>query len=774
MARLAPAKRPRESCAIGTQIECLTNYFSFKIMGDAEITKFAVSFDPEVPENDDVLRAKLIRKAASGLKDHIGRYVYANTAIYAIRKRAETHPLTASIIFDNVTYSVSLMHVGAVRQDSLELRHFYNKFFNSVQGKLSLVMIGRKFFDLESPVELDERYGITLYPGFSTSVMPLEAGFMVNIDIAHRCLHTRTVYDEMKDLASRSRGNFQQDVDKMLVDKVVVTFYNKKIYRIVAVDLNITPMSTFKKKDSEMTYFDYYSTQYNIQIKDRQQPLLKCKNKRWECYLIPEVCMLTGLTDEQKSDVNLRREMIRLTQKSPKDRLRKCSQLITAINSSENASKIMREWGVEVSAVPTQLPAKVLPSGSIALKRYQFALTEGANMDREIQKEVYAQVPLQKWGVLYQEEEQQLINVFMGVLEQVFGTFGIQSSKPVMFALRGANRWEPWRDCISKADPTVSILICVLPGFKGKSPIYDDLKRYVFSQIPVPTQCVLTGTLKRDKGLRSVVNKLVTQIIAKTGGCPWAFTQLPFSDKPSMVIGIDSFDKKGVDRVTGFCATIDREMCRYVSFPQIGSGTASVNPYDEVVRDSFASFARFNGVPPDQVIVFRDGVSEGQKQVLLEQDVVQILASLRAFATAKNTQPAKLMVIVVTKRISARFYQTMRDNMTNPPPGTVVDTTVISKDLNEFYLVPTKSNQGVITPTHFQVIYDDTGANPDDVKLLAYRMCYLYYNWTGSIRVPAPCQYAHKIAFAYGEKAQGAIPPSAHQYWKNTRSLYYL
>jgi len=27
----------------------------------------------------------------------------------------------------------------------------------------------------------------------------------------------------------------------------------------------------------------------------------------------------------------------------------------------------------------------------------------------------------------------------------------------------------------------------------------------------------------------------------------------------------------------------------------------------------------------------------------------------------------------------------------------------------------------------------------------------LYYNWQGTIRVPAPCQYAHKLAFLVGQ-----------------------
>ena len=27
----------------------------------------------------------------------------------------------------------------------------------------------------------------------------------------------------------------------------------------------------------------------------------------------------------------------------------------------------------------------------------------------------------------------------------------------------------------------------------------------------------------------------------------------------------------------------------------------------------------------------------------------------------------------------------------------------------------------------------------------------MYYNWQGIIRVPAPCQYAHKLAFLMGQ-----------------------
>ena len=34
---------------------------------------------------------------------------------------------------------------------------------------------------------------------------------------------------------------------------------------------------------------------------------------------------------------------------------------------------------------------------------------------------------------------------------------------------------------------------------------------------------------------------------------------------------------------------------------------------------------------------------------------------------------------------------------------------------------------------------------------LSFYLCSMYYNWSGAIRVPSVCQYAHKIAFLAGD-----------------------
>jgi len=88
----------------------------------------------------------------------------------------------------------------------------------------------------------------------------------------------------------------------------------------------------------------------------------------------------------------------------------------------------------------------------------------------------------------------------------------------------------------------------------------------------------------------------------------------------------------------------------------------------------------------------------------------------------------------------------------NPEPGTVVDREITTG--RDFYLISQKTLQGTASPTHYFILayYSKTEAGYIDaipnetvikkIELLTYRLSYLYYNWTGSIKVPSPIQYA--------------------------------
>lgn len=67
----------------------------------------------------------------------------------------------------------------------------------------------------------------------------------------------------------------------------------------------------------------------------------------------------------------------------------------------------------------------------------------------------------------------------------------------------------------------------------------------------------------------------------------------------------------------------------------------------------------------------------------------------------------------------------------------------------DFFLVSQSVRQGTVTPTHYNIIYDNTGLKPDHMQRLTYKLCHLYYNWPVSWKLLALKlqQYVHVTCF---------------------------
>ncbi|OMJ75543.1 hypothetical protein SteCoe_25277 [Stentor coeruleus] len=773
MENLVQVKRPGY-CSAGQPIQLLANYFSFTPKNaSTTLQRYAVAFTPEISFSLSKQRERVLFKAKNKIIENVGRFVFANTILFSSQTSEE---FKVNSVFEEVEYTITVTPTGALVQP-LEIKHFYNKFFNCVQGMLKLVMIGRKFYNPDRPIDLPQ-HKLVVWPGYANSVGYYENGCLLNIDISHRCLRTITVYDQIVEVRKRNPQDCRQMVAKLLIGTSVLTLYNKKCYKIDDIEWDMSPSSTFEKEGVATDFKKYYTTRWGREIKYDDQPLLKSKIKTLLCYLLPEFCVMTGLTDEIRSDFNAMKDLAQATKKEPKARLNESAGLIRTLQSFPKTKDEINSWQLEINTDPISLTGRVVSAGQIVMgDNTAFKINDSTgSFDRDIQRKMFAQPRLDKWGIFHCENDKKLVEQsLMANLIQVIKTFNVSCEKPAIFSV-SSDKWNDWDRVLRQSlNPTVKIVICVLPGNKGKCRLYDDLKRLTFSCFPVPTQVILNSTLKKDKGLRSVINKVIMQINAKVGGIPWALDSLPFSNSASMVIGIDIFSKRGSCGVLGYCATMDQNFGRYGSFPKvINPGGEVFGKIKECTEQSLQQFSNENKRFPKIVVVFRDGVSDSQRASVLNDEVSAVK---QAFISMKNMGQfdiPSLIYVVVNKRTNARFYCENAGNTTNPPLGTIVDSKVVEKDGYDFYVMPAKANQGSMTPTHFHVIYDDSGLPCDNIQVLAYKMCYSYYNWSGSIRVPAPCQYAHKLAYNYGERSDKNGPPQPHTYWVNSRALYFL
>jgi len=96
-----------------------------------------------------------------------------------------------------------------------------------------------------------------------------------------------------------------------------MTRYNRKTYRIDDIAWDQTPRSTFDLKGTQKSFMDYFREKYGETIRTADQPLLVSRPKKSDVHrgmpeivsLIPELCVMTGLSDEMRSNFNLMRAL---------------------------------------------------------------------------------------------------------------------------------------------------------------------------------------------------------------------------------------------------------------------------------------------------------------------------------------------------------------------------------------------------------------------------------------------------------------------------------
>lgn len=200
-----------------------------------------------------------------------------------------------------------------------------------------------------------------------------------------------------------------------------------------------------------------------------------------------------------------------------------------------------------------------------------------------------------------------------------------------------------------------------------------------------------------------------------------------------MVIGYDTYhdsSQKGRS-AGGFVASSNDAMTRWYSRVNYHSGREemSTSIAKNVVLALKNWYTLNNNSLPRGIVLYRDGVGEGNIAHVNEVEVKQIQEAIRH---APNCQNIKLTYVIVSKRVNARFFHKKGDDLRsldNCPPGTVIDSVVTRPQRKDFYLTSQSVREGTLTPTLFDAIVDEANVPINTLQNLTYTLTHLYYNW---------------------------------------------
>jgi eukaryotic translation initiation factor 2C len=163
-----------------------------------------------------------------------------------------------------------------------------------------------------------------------------------------------------------------------------------------------------------------------------------------------------------------------------------------------------------------------------------------------------------------------------------------------------------------------------------------------------------------------------------------------------------------------------------------------------MIQSHLNIFAKHNnGDYPDRILIFRDGISEGQYAPVLTYETDKVK---RACEKIKSGYRPKILICACAKRHSTRFFGDSIDIDTsgNLHSGLVVDQGITHPYAFDFFMQSHQGRVGTARPTHYVCLLDEIGVSPDELQKMVHSLCFTFARCTKSVSIVPVCYIAGK------------------------------
>ncbi|CAN6481470.1 unnamed protein product [Victoria cruziana] len=633
--------------------------------------------------------------------------------------------------------------------------------------------VGRSFYspDLGRRQPLGE--GLESWRGFYQSIRPTQMGLSLNIDMSSTAfIEPLPVIDFVTQLLNRDvLSRPLSDADRVKIKKalrgvkVEVTHRGnmRRKYRISGLTSQPTRELTFPVDDRGTTksVVQYFQETYGFTIQHTNWPCLQVGNQQRPNYLPMEVCKIVeGQRYSKRLNERQITALLKVTCQRPQDR--EHDILRTVSHNAYDDDPYAKEFGIKIDEKLASVEARILPAPWLKYHdtgREKNCLPHVGQWNMMNKKMVNGGT-VNHWTCINFSRNVQdgVARGFCQELAQMCQISGmtfnpepilpVYSTRPDQVEKALKSRYQEAANILRGRE--LDLLIVILPDNNGS--LYGDLKRICETDLGLVSQCCLTKHV--FKMSKQYLANVALKINVKVGGRNTVLVdalsrRIPLvSDRPTIIFGADvthphpgedsspsiaavvaSQDWPEITKYAGLvCAQAHRQeliqdLFKSWNDPQRGTVTGGM------IKELLISFRRATGQKPQQIIFYRDGVSEGQfYQVLLhELDAIR-----KACASLEPHYQPPVTFVVVQKRHHTRLFANNHgdtkstDRSGNILPGTVVDSKICHPTEFDFYLCSHAGIQGTSRPAHYHVLWDENKFTADGLQTLTNNLCYTY------------------------------------------------
>ena len=520
------------------------------------------------------------------------------------------------------------------------------------------------------------------------------------------------------------------------------------------------------EKEGQVTVQQYFQRKYNIRVQYPQLPLVEMTKKGthfpMEFIYIKEHQRYPFKLDEKQTA-----NMIKFAVTPPDTRLR---AIMTGKSWLDwDHDPVCMQFGLKMSKDQLKTNARVLPAPGIEFggNKIEQPGTKG-RWDLRGKKFLTPNTvePLTRWG----------IGVFPG---------RTNFTKPQIeqFATNFARAYRDHGGKVNNAPPYIMQLPAD-PGqavealhtqtgnvMKGKPQILiflvQDKNAFHYTRIKKSADCrygVVSQVMQLAqvlKGNGQYYSNVLMKVNAKLGGStckavPARNSGFKGFSRPTMFIGADvSHASPGSEQASMAALTVswDKFGGRYTAGCQTNGKRVEM-----ITEHNFHSILAplvhqwqaevGGGRLPQHIIYIRDGVSEGQFQAVIKEELPAIKQVIDNAARIGNVEwNGDITVIIAAKRHHIRAFPTKgspaSDAKGNPVPGVLIERDATTPNEFDFFLYSHIALQGTSRPVHYTVLKDDAKLEPNWIQNMLYEHCYQYMRSTTSVSLHPAVYYAH-------------------------------
>ena len=785
---------------IEAEIPIYANLYKIELERNYTLYEYAVNFAHEKDDKYTLstpFKQRIINTVSSKIAHNFKNFIFIGGALFSEQKVEGGTQISCQ--YHSVEYLIDIQPTSKkieMSKDSKMMMKQYNEgkgeiktIFEIIVKEIlrhnpSLIKDANSYFDKshEKELQAQEEYNdINIVNGYDTKVMILDSGIYLNVDkktkISSKLNCLQLIQTFIHDLKKPTKDEIKA-VNDWFENKTIETFFqnHRRLY-VTNVNFERNPGNTTKKCEKGAISFSNYYDEFCQQKLNPNSPLLyvrKKKSGKDGFFYPPELCVMVGLTDEMLADRGLTKEITRLTKLNPTDKMDFISNIVNYMNDKNSIiyTKIIDGEKKEVR----------LKSAFETKELYGLKIVEAKEVDKftgrimslpELNGEngriknlgrtfkVFKAKPITSLCLFHykNEKDARYLKQIMSKAKEEYGIILAKND----FKHVDSDSFDDWMLLVDKCIKTkkYNIITFLINDYLDNIGLYSKLKFYTQEQKGVVTQFIKTKSLKKN-GL-SVVSNILIQMNTKIGGtsCVADFNE-DIKKENLMIVGVDSSgyeDNGKLFQNISFCASLDEYFTNYVN----KKTTVTIDDYDNTqfpianfMEIALAEYFKIHKKFPSGVIIYRQGISGGQKNYL-KNEIEQLIKIFGGESDKKWLKDIKIKYyyVLVNKKPSLKFFEKDTYNKKNrnndkgiydnPESGLLIYDKLINSDKFEFYIQPQKVTQGTATPTCFQVEYGNMNC-PEILPKLTFDLCFLYSNWRGPVRVPAPLKYAEKLA----------------------------